>query len=135
MSTRVEIRRRPASTGVWASAVSTTDVATTRPSTRTAPPAIMHGGPPVVVRLWRQRGRITATVTDSGRGPGDPFVGLLAPGHPGHPQPRPDRPGLGLWISHQLADLTHRRHPGGYTVGITANRPRTAGHDGNPYPR
>jgi hypothetical protein len=36
-------------------------------------------------------------------------------------------PGLGLWISHQLVDITHRRHPGGYTIRMTATR---AAHNG-----
>lgn len=79
--------------------------------------AIMHGRPPVVLRLWTQPGRVTVTVTDIGTGPTDPFVGLLPAGHPGQ---QPGEPGLGLWISHQLVDITHRRHSGGYTVRLTA---------------
>ena len=72
----------------------------------------MHGHPPVVLRLWAQPGRVTATVTDTGDGPTDPFVGLLPAGHPDQP---PDDRGLGLWISHQLVDVTHRRYPGEQT--------------------
>jgi anti-sigma regulatory factor (Ser/Thr protein kinase) len=82
--------------------------------------AIVHGRPPVVLRLWAQPGRVTVTVTDTGRGPADPFVGLLAPDTA---QGR----GLGLWISHQLVDITHRRHPHGGTIRMTATRPGTAG--------
>jgi anti-sigma regulatory factor (Ser/Thr protein kinase) len=86
--------------------------------------AIVHGRPPVVLRLWTQPGRLTTTVTDTGHGPTDPFAGLL-------PADQPDRQpgglGLGLWISHQLVDITHRRHPGGYTIRMTATR---AAHNG-----
>ncbi len=72
-----------------------------------------HGRPPVILRLWVQSGRLTVTVTDAGNGPTNPFVGLLPPD-------RPHGAGLGLWISHQLVDMTHRRHRAGYTVRMTA---------------
>ena len=82
--------------------------------------AIVHGQPPIVLRLWEQPHQITVTVTDTGDGPTDPFVGLLPAGHTDQ---QPDQSGLGLWISHQLIDVTHRRHPSGYTIRITAGRP------------
>ena len=88
--------------------------------------AIVHGRPPIVLRLWTQPGRVTVTVTDIGNGPTDPFVGLLPAGHPGQ---EPGEPGLGLWISHQLVDITHRRHSGGYTVRLTAIHPDATRHD------
>lgn len=72
-----------------------------------------HGRPPVILRLWVQPGRLTATVTDTGTGPTNPFLGLLPPDSP-------HGAGLGLWISHQLVDMTHRRHSAGYTVRMTA---------------
>jgi anti-sigma regulatory factor (Ser/Thr protein kinase) len=72
-----------------------------------------HGRPPVLLRLWVQPGRFTVTVTDTGPGPANPFLGLLPPDHP-------HGTGLGLWISHQLVDMTHRRHRDGYTVRMTA---------------
>jgi anti-sigma regulatory factor (Ser/Thr protein kinase) len=75
--------------------------------------ATVHGRPPAVVRLWVQPGRLTVTVTDTGGGPTNPFVGILPPDHP-------HSSGLGLWISHQLVDVAHRRHCGGYTVRLTA---------------
>jgi anti-sigma regulatory factor (Ser/Thr protein kinase) len=78
--------------------------------------AILHGSPPVVLRLWTQPRRLTITVTDAGAGPTNPFLGLLPPG-------RPYGAELGLWISHQLTDITHRRHRGGYTIRITATPP------------
>jgi anti-sigma regulatory factor (Ser/Thr protein kinase) len=79
--------------------------------------AIVHGRPPVVLRLWTQPGQVTTTVTDTGHGPTDPFAGLLPADHPNR---QSDGPGLGLWISHQLVDVTHRRHPGGYTIRMAA---------------
>jgi len=73
--------------------------------------AILHGRPPVVLRLWVRPAGLTVTVTDTGPGPNDPFVGLLSPEHS-------NGAGLGLWISHQLVDITHRRHPDGYTIRL-----------------
>ena len=78
--------------------------------------ALMHGRPPTLVRLWAQPDRVTVTVTDTGRGPTDPLVGLLPPG------PGPG-PGLGLWLSHQLVDVAHRHHSDGYTIRLAATRP------------
>ena len=81
--------------------------------------AIVHGQPPVVLRIWAQADRVTVTVADTGTGPTDPFVGLL-------PSDRADA-GLGLWISHQLVDVAHRHHAGGYTIRITAMQSCTVG--------
>jgi anti-sigma regulatory factor (Ser/Thr protein kinase) len=80
-----------------------------------------HGRPPVVLRLWVQPGRLTVTVTDTGTGPTNPFIGLLPPDHP-------HGAGLGLWISHQLVDMTHRRHRDGYTVRMTATDSSASAH-------
>jgi anti-sigma regulatory factor (Ser/Thr protein kinase) len=80
-----------------------------------------HGRPPVVLRLWVQPGRLTVTVTDTGPGPTNPFLGLLPPDHP-------NGAGLGLWISHQLVDMTHRRHRDGYTVRMTATCSSASAH-------
>ena len=80
--------------------------------------AILHGQRPIVLRIWEQPDRMIVTVTDTGTGPVDPFAGLLPP-------PDSSGSGLGLWISHQLVDITHRRHPGGYTVRMTAARPES----------
>ena len=87
--------------------------------------ALMHGRPPTLLRLWAQPDRVTVTVTDTGPGPADPLVGLLPPDPanrhgPGH------KAGLGLWLSHQLVDVTHRRHPDGYTIRLAAPTPSTA---------
>jgi anti-sigma regulatory factor (Ser/Thr protein kinase) len=81
--------------------------------------ARLHGRPPMILRLWVQPGRLTVSVTDTGTGPTNPFLGLLPPD-------RPNGSGLGLWISHQLVDMTHRRHRDGYTVRVTATDPATS---------
>ena len=55
--------------------------------------AHLHGRPPVVLRLWVLPGRLTVTVTDTGPGPTDPFVGLLPPDTPNGVRARPvDQP-------------------------------------------
>jgi anti-sigma regulatory factor (Ser/Thr protein kinase) len=78
--------------------------------------ARQHGRPPVVMRLWVQPERITVTITDTGPGPTDPFVGLLPPDHR-------HGSGLGLWLSHQLVDVVHRRHSDGYTACLSTSYP------------
>ena len=83
--------------------------------------ALLHGRPPTVLRLWAQHDRVTVTVTDAGPGPADPLVGILPPA----PFDRPG-PGLGLWLSHQLVDVTHRRPPDGYTIRLAAPTPSIA---------
>jgi anti-sigma regulatory factor (Ser/Thr protein kinase) len=75
--------------------------------------SLVHGRPPVVMRVWVLPGRTMVTVTDAGTGPTDPLVGLLPP-------LRHHGPGLGLWLCHQLVDVTHRRHPDGYTICLSA---------------
>jgi anti-sigma regulatory factor (Ser/Thr protein kinase) len=84
--------------------------------------AIVHGQPPIVLRIWAQPDEVTVTVTDTGTGPTDPFVGLVPPD-------TAEGRGLGLWISHQLVDVTHRRHPDGYTIRITATHRDGPGQD------
>jgi len=84
--------------------------------------AIVHGKPPIVLRIWTQPDQVTVTVTDTGTGPTDPFVGLLPPD-------TAEGRGLGLWISHQLIHVTHHRHPDGYTIRISANHGDEPGQD------
>ncbi|WP_311560566.1 sensor histidine kinase [Pseudonocardia charpentierae] len=83
--------------------------------------AIVHGRPPTVLRLWAQLDRITVTVTDTGPGPTDPFVGLLPP-------ELSNSSGLGLWLSHQLVDIT-RRHPHGNTVRLAIAHTASGAND------
>jgi anti-sigma regulatory factor (Ser/Thr protein kinase) len=78
--------------------------------------AIVHGAPPVEVRLWTAAHRMLVEVADAGPGPRDPAVGL-----------RPVRSatgGLGLWIAHQAcAHVDLRREPGRFSVRLVAGRP------------
>jgi anti-sigma regulatory factor (Ser/Thr protein kinase) len=81
--------------------------------------ALIHGRPPTVVRLWAQPDWVTVTVTDTGPGPTDPLAGLLPP----DTATDGERLGLGLWLSRQLLDVTHRSHRDGYTIRLTATQP------------
>ncbi|WP_433219118.1 anti-sigma factor RsbA family regulatory protein [Dactylosporangium sp. CS-047395] len=78
--------------------------------------ALVHGAPPVEVRVWTAERRILVLVADAGPGPRNPVVGL-----------RPVRTptgGLGLWIAHQICahvDLRHER--GQFTVRLVAGQP------------
>ncbi|MER7273190.1 sensor histidine kinase [Dactylosporangium sp. NPDC000244] len=80
--------------------------------------AIVHGVPPVEVRVWTAERRILVQVSDAGPGPRDPLVGL-----------RPVRSatgGLGLWIAHQTcAYVDLRQEHGRFTVRLVAGRPET----------
>ena len=67
--------------------------------------AVIHGTPPVIVRIWRAEGRVVVTVADRGRGPDDPLAGLV-PGRNGAES------GRGLWLAHQL-DIDISLIPGG----------------------
>jgi anti-sigma regulatory factor (Ser/Thr protein kinase) len=87
--------------------------------------ALLHGRPPTVLRLWAQPDRVTVTVTDTGPGPADPLVGLLPP-DPANRHGPVHGAGLGLWLSHQLVDVTHRRDPDGYTIRLAAPTPSIA---------
>ena len=77
--------------------------------------ALVHGRSPAVLRLWTQPGRVTVTVTDAGPGPTDPLAVT--------PSVVPTAPALGLWLIHQLVDVSRRSGPGGYTVRLTATHP------------
>ncbi|MGC5032870.1 anti-sigma factor RsbA family regulatory protein [Micromonospora sp. DT229] len=82
---------------------------------------LRHGSPPVRLRLWTAPDRIVATVSDTGKGPEDPYAGLLPPtdGKPG---------GLGLWITHQSCNhVTHYRDAEGFTLRLTAGQPPVPG--------
>jgi len=86
--------------------------------------ALRHGRPPTVLRLWPERDRVTVTVTDAGHGP-DSTLGGLLPNElsttiAGDPVPGP---ALGLWLIHQLVDVTRRTDVDGYTIRLTATHP------------
>ena len=77
--------------------------------------ATIHGQPPVVLRIWTAPRRMVVTISDRGTGPADPYVGLI-------PQrPNGDGGGLGLWIVHQLVNVTFGRTDEGFTLRLTAD--------------
>jgi anti-sigma regulatory factor (Ser/Thr protein kinase) len=76
--------------------------------------AMLHGRPPIRVRVWAGDDRIVVEVADAGQGPKDPYAGLLPSIH--------DQPGgRGLWIVQQsCADVVMARDESGFTVRMTA---------------
>jgi anti-sigma regulatory factor (Ser/Thr protein kinase) len=76
--------------------------------------AAIHGAPPVQVRIWSAPRRIVVTVTDRGKGPNNPFAGLL-------PGQTPGEGGFGLWLAHQMcAYVTLEPGPDGFTIRLIA---------------
>jgi anti-sigma regulatory factor (Ser/Thr protein kinase) len=78
-----------------------------------------HGQAPIAARVWRDGPRLVVTVADGGDGPDDPFVGLLPRGR-GYGGAGAAASGAGLWLAHQLVDVTHRTDEDGHTVVLTA---------------
>jgi anti-sigma regulatory factor (Ser/Thr protein kinase) len=76
--------------------------------------AILHGQPPVVLKIWTVLQRMVITVSDQGSGPTDPYVGLIPP------HTTLDGGGLGLWIIHQLVDVNFGPTDHGFTLRLTA---------------
>ena len=83
--------------------------------------ALIHGAPPVRVRLWIGEDRVIVAVHDEGEGPADPLVGLL-------PQTTSGRfSGRGLWIAHQLdIEVALFAVGTGFTVRLRADRHEAA---------
>lgn len=82
--------------------------------------ATLHGRPPVVLRAWAAPERVVVSVTDRGRGPADPLVGLL---------PTDDRTlgGFGLWLVHELcSQVALTRTDGSFTVRLVVGEPHRA---------
>jgi anti-sigma regulatory factor (Ser/Thr protein kinase) len=76
--------------------------------------AVLHGQPPVQVRLWSTSNRLLCTITDQGSGFDDPLAGYLPAGgkYLAHG-------GRGLWLARQLCDqLDTYRSPEGFTVRL-----------------
>jgi anti-sigma regulatory factor (Ser/Thr protein kinase) len=82
--------------------------------------ATCHGRPPAWLRVWTAQDRIVVTVTDQGRGPADPFAGLL-------PAAKAPAGGLGLWLTHQLCDLVTLDHHDSFTIRLIAGNPHPGG--------
>jgi anti-sigma regulatory factor (Ser/Thr protein kinase) len=75
-----------------------------------------YGVAPIRLRLWAGSDRLVVTVTDQGRGPADPFAGLVPA--------RNSTGGLGLWIVHQLcARVTMSTGEDGFTLRMVVGRP------------
>ena len=76
--------------------------------------AILHGRPPIVIRVWAAPDRIVVHVHDNGPGPADPLAGLI-------PAPAAEGPGAGLWLVHQLdIDVALIHGADGFTVRLSA---------------
>jgi anti-sigma regulatory factor (Ser/Thr protein kinase) len=94
--------------------------------------AIVHGTPPVSVRVWVAPGKVAVHVRDPGPGPADPVVGLR--GAPAMAAAS----GRGLWMVHRL-DIGTSLHvsDGGFAVRLfAAQTPHlaTAGAAGGLHP-
>jgi anti-sigma regulatory factor (Ser/Thr protein kinase) len=79
--------------------------------------ALIHGAPPVAVRIWIGADRVVVSVHDRGEGPADPLVGLIPLTEPGRTS------GRGLWIAHQMEiDVALFAAATGFTVRLRADR-------------
>jgi len=86
--------------------------------------AILHGRPPVRVRVWSGGDRLVAAVSDAGPGPGDPYAGLL-------PVTGGPDGGRGLWIIQQSCDhVVLRRDAGGCTLRLSVGGARVSASRG-----
>jgi len=80
--------------------------------------ASLYGVPPVTLSTWAGPDRVVVTITDLGKGPDNPFAGLLPEGR--------DAGGLGLWLTHQLCGLVEMyRSADGFVVRLTAGNTST----------
>jgi anti-sigma regulatory factor (Ser/Thr protein kinase) len=78
--------------------------------------ASLHGRRPVLVQVWAAAGRVLVAVKDHGSGPSDPYAGLAA-----GPGALNGRGGFGLWLLHQLVQVSYDRSEG-FTVRLTNHR-------------
>jgi anti-sigma regulatory factor (Ser/Thr protein kinase) len=79
--------------------------------------AILHGLPPITMKVWADNDRMIVTVHDHGDGPADPYVGLVPKSSTSSGQG-----GLGLWIVDQLLPVSYVRGDG-FTIGLVGGRP------------
>lgn len=61
---------------------------------------LLHGGPPVLARIWRTPDSVICEVTDGGAGISNPFAGYEPPRAEDGPEG-----GMGLWVARQLCDF------------------------------
>jgi anti-sigma regulatory factor (Ser/Thr protein kinase) len=77
---------------------------------------ILHGRAPTRMRLWTGPDRVVVTVTDQGRGPADPYAGLMPVSSAAE-----GRGGQGLWLAHQMCSYMTLHHDAtGFTVRMVA---------------
>ncbi|GII23799.1 anti-sigma factor RsbA family regulatory protein [Planosporangium mesophilum] len=82
---------------------------------------LVHGRPPVRVRLWTPPERLVCTVTDAGPGFDDPVAGYMRPDPDDAFSPGS---GTGLWLARQLCDRVETaRTPAGFTVRLITSAP------------
>jgi anti-sigma regulatory factor (Ser/Thr protein kinase) len=80
---------------------------------------LVHGRPPVRVRLWIPPGRLVCTVTDAGPGFDDPVAGYVRPDPDDAFSPGS---GTGLWLARQLCDRVETAQtPAGFTVRLVTS--------------
>jgi len=81
--------------------------------------AVLHGRPPVTLRLWTSPDRIVCSISDGGMGWDDPFAGY----GPAHGDDL-SRGGMGLWLARQLCDhvdIAGRGEGAGVRVRLTTS--------------
>ena len=71
--------------------------------------AVLHGGPPAHLKLWREPGELIWEVSDGGAGIGDPLAGQLPP----NPL---ELSGRGLWMARMTCDSLEFRSDSSGTV-------------------
>lgn len=82
--------------------------------------ALVHGGPPVALRLWVRHSEVVTTVTDPGNGFDDAFIGYATRPAPATGGRAPGRQ-MGLWLARQMCDeLSFRHDEEGFTVRLRA---------------
>jgi anti-sigma regulatory factor (Ser/Thr protein kinase) len=75
--------------------------------------AVLHGRPPVTLRLWTSADRIVCSISDGGAGWDDPFAGY----GPAHGDDL-SRGGMGLWLARQLCDYVDIATAGPDAAGV-----------------
>jgi len=78
--------------------------------------ALLHGRPPITLKIWAAADRMVVTVHDHGEGPQGAHHGLV----PG-PNAASGSGGYGLWLMHQLLPVTYQ-HEDGFTIRLTADK-------------
>lgn len=83
---------------------------------------LIHGRPPVLVRVWTSADRVHCTITDQGTGHNQSLAGYLPP-------PTPVRTGAGLWVTRNLVDRVSSTHTtDGFVVRLTTQALNGGGH-------